>query len=299
VHAKLPICGLGNKLFVWAEAVCFARLNKLPLLVTGWLHPHFRNWIRTGDLRWYWGYFKPWREVSWWLRLKMTIARNRVDQSEVLKIDTPGPDCIVYQFSKVPHWSRYFAQITPYRDLIQQEFTEHVCTRREQESAQVPPPVVCLQVRMGDFRPLSIDEKFAEVGLVRTPVDYYIDFVIQLRSVSGVELPITLISDGTPDELAPLLQLPKVTHTPGLSAIADLLIMSKAKLLVTAAGSTFGQWAGFLGNPILLHHPEHYHFTCRSDDSSSFEGAVWPTAPEHWPSELIFAVRALGDQHRS
>jgi len=212
-------------------------------------------------------------------------------------MENPAPGNVIYEFSEIPHWSRYFAQITPYRELIREELATHVSRKRKIEAGKVPPPVICLQVRLGDFRALQESEKFAEVGLVRTPISYFLDFITQLRAIAGQDLPVTVVSDGSALELAPLLALPGVSHTPGLSAIADLLIMSSAKLLVTAAGSTFGQWAGFLGDSILLHHPEHFHFLCRGGPTADcpFEGAHWPNEPDSWPSQLIDSIKGLMD----
>lgn len=299
MHARLPHSGLGNKLFVWAEALCFARLNGLPLHVSGWCTPHFRNWMRCGDLRWYWNYFRPWREVPFPRRFRQSWEASTILNPPVASAATPVSGKTVYEFSKIPHWSAYFAQITPFRSVVCEEFRDHLSPKQSMEAATLPAPVVCLQVRLGDFRPLKQGEQFAQSGLTRTPMEYYLHFVHSIRSISGPKTPVTIVSDGAASDLAPLLKLPYVTHYPGRSALTDLLLMSKSKLLITAAGSTYGQWAGFIGNPILLHHPEHHHSNCRpvSSDSAPFEGAVWPDTPNAWPHQLTDAVTRLNFAH--
>jgi hypothetical protein len=120
----------------------------------------------------------------------------------------------------------------------------------------------------------------------------------QSRAIAGQDLPVTVVSDLSALELAPLLALPGVSHTHGLSAIADLSIMSSAKLLVTAAGSALGQWAGFRGDSILLYHPKLFHFKYRDDAASDspYEGPHWPHGTEMWPVQLTAAVRGPLDR---
>jgi hypothetical protein len=281
------------------EALAFARKNQLPLYVSGWCRPHFRNWLRHGDLRWYWGFFEPWHEVSLLHRLPGSFIGQIVSNPPVETPIEPAIKNVIFEFSKVPHWSQYFAQIAPYRTLILDEFLRHISPKIMGEASSLPSPVVCIQVRLGDFQHLKQGEQFAKTGLTRTPMEYYLNFVESIRAISGPKTPVTIVSDGAASDLAPLLKLPYVTHHPGRSALTDLLLMSKSQLLITAAGSTYGQWAGFIGNPILLHHPEHHHSNCRpiSSDSAPFEGAVWPDTPNAWPHLLTDAVTRLNFAH--
>ncbi len=52
-----------------------------------------------------------------------------------------------------------------------------------------------------------------------------------------------------------------------------MLVMSKAEYIITSAGSTFSEWAGFLWNAVLILHPDHIHTKIRMEEDL-FEGAI-------------------------
>ncbi len=49
--------------------------------------------------------------------------------------------------------------------------------------------------------------------------------------------------------------------------------MSKAEYIITSAGSTFSEWAGFLSNAVIILHPDHIHTKIRREENL-FEGPV-------------------------
>ena len=292
VHARLPRSGLGNKLFVWARALVFARRHGLPLVVTGWCTPRWRALLKGGDARLYWNFFSAWNELP-------ASERSRAKVLHEPGLNEPlQSDVTVYEFSQMPHWKNYFADLHDYRALIRREFYSHLTAARRREVATMSNPMVCLQIRLGDFRHLRADEQFSKVGGVRTPLEYFHQWIEKLRSVHGSALPVTLVSDGSATELASLLALPHVSHTPGRTGIADLILMANSRLLVCSAGSTFSHWAGFLGDPVLIHHPEHMHDFCRPamDRKHLFEGAASPDEIDSWPPLLRANVKSLGNE---
>ncbi len=296
VHARLPRSGLGNKLFVWARALVFARRHGLPLVVTGWCTPRWRALLKGEDARIYWNYFTPWNELSVSERSRAKVVAEPALEGGLQS------DATVYEFSEMPHWKTCFEGLREHRELIRSELFGHLTAARRREIAAVPKPMICLQIRMGDFRTLKAHEQFSQVGGVRTPLDYFRQWIEDLRAVHGSDVPVTIVSDGTAAELASLLALPKVTHTPGRTGLADLILMADSRLLVCSAGSTFSQWGGFLGDPVLIHHPDHMHYFCRpeADRVHVFEGAESPGAVEAWPPLLRSNVVSLGgiDQPR-
>jgi hypothetical protein len=288
VLARLPKAGLGNKLFVWAEALVFARVYGLPLVVKGWFTPQLRNWWRCGDPRFYWNYFKPWREAR--------VSGRRA--GVILQPEMPsGTDGVVYHFSDIPHWSRCFEKLVPHREMIRNELVGHLTGARQHEVGQVADPVICVQVRLGDFRALSPLEDFANVGGVRTPMDYYLDVIAKIRAFVGKAVRVTVVSDGSDAELWPILSLPNVVRHSGRTGIADLILMSRSRLLICAAGSSYSQWGGFLGDGVVLHHPQHFHFYTRSeaDRRVSFEGAMPAGDVASWPELLKLQITMLAD----
>ena len=65
---------------------------------------------------------------------------------------------------------------------------------------------------------------------------------------------IIVFSDGKEEELRPLLALGNVERVCFGSSIADILAMSRAKLLV-ASGSSFSMWARYLGRMTTVMFP--------------------------------------------
>jgi hypothetical protein len=270
--ARLPRSGLGNKLLVWGRALVFARMNRIPFHVTGW------NRLRIGPLlrgevgRQYFGQFRRRREISrlkWWQAL---LNYKRVHCDAVTQ--SVPRDSKLYVFSKVPHWRDYFEYIRDYREMVRLSLFDTVAPSILRCAQSLPTPIVSLHVRHGDFRNLKPAEDFARVGLTRTPIEYFKHAIALIRSMAEETLPVTVFSDGAPEALEELLALPRVRlHQPRAAAI-DLLVMSRSKVIVPSAGSTFGYWAAFFSEAAVLLHPQHIHAAIRPADVNSrlFEG---------------------------
>jgi hypothetical protein len=200
----------------------------------------------------------------------------------------------LYLFSEIPHWKDYFAGIREWRNEVRQALNEMLAPRIRQEIHHYQSPIVSIHVRRGDFRELRSGEDFAQVGLVRTPTDYFKSIIISLRHVAGCTLPVTLFSDGSDGELDELLRLGDVHRHRPAAAITDLLLMSRSKVVVASAGSTFGYWAGFLSDAPLILHPDHIHAPIRppSVNTCCYEGSA-VGEPDNWPRLLRDNLRAI------
>ena len=282
-HASLPNAGLGNKLFVWAKARIFSQMTGLPLAVTGWTQLQLGSFIRGGDLRLYLNYFKRVDEVG-------RRSRARAQKSFVVvrepSLCSAGVDRTrtIYEFSDVPPWSDYFGDLRDFRDGVRDSLLSILTEARKEELSRCKSPVVCVQVRMGDFRQLRTGENFASVGGTRTPMEYFKRIIDGVREIHGSILPVEVVSDGSAADLAELLSMPGVVMAPKRSKIADILVMARSQVLVPSAGSTFGYWAGFLGESAIVHHPDHFHNPIRPEsmNRSRFEGCL-VGSPADWP----------------
>ena len=116
---------------------------------------------------------------------------------------------------------------------------------------------VAIHVRLGDFQRLSEGVDFKNVGATRTPFSFYIDEINRI-SILNPEYNFTIFSDGHESELKPLLELEKTILFKSINDIVDLFQMSKSKILITSAGSTYSYWAGFLGECEIVQHPDHF-----------------------------------------
>ena len=127
-----------------------------------------------------------------------------------------------------------------------------------------------------EVRKLTATEDFSKVGQARTPMQYFIDVINIIREVSETNLPVTVFSDGSESELKEVLQLPNVKLAEDDLDILQMLHLSKSKIIVLSAGSTFGQWAGFLSNAAIINHYQHFHSYIRpkSVNEKTFEGVI-------------------------
>jgi len=283
--ARLPRAGLGNLLLVWARAWVFARINEIPLFLTGW------NVFRPGPLirgelpRFYSRYFARCNEIS---RAKFTVARYRFRRViEPTLAKQPVDRRILYVFSAMPHWRDYFAGIRDHREDLREALDRMLAPKVREIISHSARPVVSVHVRRGDFRELQPGEDFAKVGLVRTPLSYFADVIHDLRLLAGVDLPVTIFSDGPESELGELLRMGNVHYRTPSAAIADLLLMASSKIIVTSPSSTFSYWAGFLSDGAVILHPDHIHRAIRPAEVNcrSYEGPVRDSMNE-WPVAL-------------
>jgi hypothetical protein len=129
---------------------------------------------------------------------------------------------------------------------------------------------------MGDFKKLQAGQDFKSIGSVRTPEEYFVDIIEKIRSISGKSLPVSVFTDGHRSEFEKLFNLPSVTMVEGNTDIVDLLLLSKSKVIVTSANSTFSYWAGFLSDAPLILHPDHIHEPIRLSENglNLYEGPL-------------------------
>lgn len=290
--AQLPRAGLGNMLLVWARALVFSRLNSLPLSVHGWSVPRLGPLLRgESRLRYYGHCFHTERRHP----IRRLVDRLVLEASAEPPIRALEPEGRrrLFLFREIPHWSDYFGSFHAHRDLVKSAFLGMVTAAQLDRFRSLAPPVVGIHVRLGDFRALRPGESFAQAGGVRTPMDYFRAQLAKIRAVHGSELPATVFSDGTKDELRPLLDMPNVDLAPRHSDVVDLLLLSSSRLVLCSAGSTFGYWAGFLADAPMLLHPQHVYAPVRTaaENRRYFEGGVSPD--EEWPQLLCDNIRAI------
>lgn len=290
-HALLPNAGLGNKLFIFAKAFIFSRTKNIPLVVTGWTQLSKGDFLKGGHLRLYLNYFIPIMELGWikWIFYKIFYTKWFEPNIDI-KITKKN----IYVFNKMPHWADYFKDLKNFRDDIRNFILINLTKPRQKELKSCPAPVICIHIRLGDFRPLKSGEDFKMVGQVRTPLCYFVNLIQEIRRCHGSLLPVTILSNGKKSLLKKILNLPNVKMGPSNSAIIDIFMMAKSKILITSAGSTFSYWGGFLGDNAVIMHQDHIHASIRhsSINDKFYEGPAVGKF-EQWPELLIKNIRDL------
>lgn len=294
VLSLLPNAGLGNKLFVWARAVAFSHLNRLDCYCLGWTIPRIGPILRgeRRDIR-YGKYLQSdaMHELQGAFRL---LLNNRVFEPPIAECEMDKRD-IIFVFNKLPPWNEFFVSLHAHRQIIIERFAGLPRIRIQNAVQREKRPIVSVHIRRGDFRELRDGEAFEKVGGVRTPLDYFVEIIRNIRKCSGWSVPISVFSDGTDDELQSILMVENVSRAPALPDVAHLMLMARSDVIVTSAGSTFSMWAGFLSDASIILHPDHIHAPIRPLElqDTLYEGpATGPWAG--WNPKLISKVQSIG-----
>jgi hypothetical protein len=289
----LPKAGLGNKLVVWARCMAFAQLNGLSASIVGWSYPKAGSILRRERRDIFYGQHLntpalPRRICG----LLKSLCMDRQYEPAIQRFNIEKSTA--YVFTKIPHWTDIFGSIHPMRSFVVRAFNQLISPSVPGTIHNLAPPLIGIHIRRGDFRELGESEKFAQVGGVRTPLEYFATVITSMRACAGWLVPVTVFSDGLDAELRPLLALENVHRAPAMADIGHLALMSRAQVIVASAGSTFSMWAGFLSEAALILHPDHIHAPIRPVNLHDrlYEGPAvgnWDT----WNETLIKRVRSL------
>lgn len=138
--------------------------------------------------------------------------------------------------------------LTSLRGITRQEWLEFA-----DSVGSVP---IGINVRLGnDFRTARSAEEYYTRGALKTPMSWFVEGLEWIRSTIGYPARAFVVSDGTREELEPLLRLDNVEFIRPGCAISDLLILSRSQVLMASGGSSFSAWASFLGQMPTISHP--------------------------------------------
>lgn len=281
VVCKIPRAGLGNQLFPLMKAQVFAQLNRLPVIVTGYYQIKIGPYLRgEKNKRKYNGFFRFQKPLllAIWERRKL-LARHRNEllaEPVVANIGAKFLKDTWFVFSAMPNWVNYFDGLKENRALAIELFWKMIKPEIAVQVNALNAPCIGVHIRMGDFRALKEGEDFSTVGAVRTAENYFIDVINSIRELHGSSLPVAVFTDGHKKELASILSLQNVALVEGNSDLVDLLLLSRSKIIVTSAGSTFSYWSAFLSDAAVIMHPDHLHQSLRPDETNEkrYEGPL-------------------------
>ncbi len=282
---KLPKAGLGNQLFPLLKAFVFGRLNDLPVTVTGYHQVKVGPWLRGEKTkRSYNGFFSFQRKLPLALLQQGNLLLDGGKKLREPKLElVEGSTRSLFLFTEMPHWEDYFAGLREHRFMAIELFTALVRPQILKKVSVLPGPMIGVHIRMGDFRKLTEGEDFASVGAVRTPEVYFIQVIEGIRALHGSDLSVTVFTDGFRGELQQLLTMKNVSIMEGNSDLEDLLLLSRSKIIVTSAGSTFSYWSAFLADAPVIMHPDHIHQPLRPHDTNQ----KWYEGPFDESNELL------------
>ncbi|MDX1380647.1 MAG: hypothetical protein R3233_05975 [Xanthomonadales bacterium] len=243
--------GLGNLLFKWARCLATAERHGWRMIWPTWQSIKPKNWrVNPYDHRTYFDLFRPTeRYVTGWRKPWYLVRYRLIGEQQALAEGAPPGSVVQFQgiADKFAPFLRDQALVCD--ELLRIARPPHLAALSEPSGAPI-----AIHVRRGDFVQQASYDDMVNTDNSALPLDWYIAALQAVRAAARRDLPAWVYSDGTTEELAPLLALPAVQRRDYGSGLGDMLGLSRARLLI-ASGSTFSMWGSFLGQVPTLWHP--------------------------------------------
>jgi hypothetical protein len=243
-YAKLGRAGLGNELFPYLRSLDFAEIDGARLVPPRWFKLRIGPWLRQErDRRRYWLLFRRPRLADRFLQVALDLY------TLVTKISGSRLVLKALEVENSTGMGQFFADLRqePGRYLA---FLEQGA-RKGSLSAKPDRPYLCLHVRLGDFARLPAGPVMHTRDNVSTPVEWFATTLEAVRRRFS-DIDVYIASDGSDEELSPILSQAGVSRTSATNALDEMLWLAGAKGII-GSRSTFTAWGAFLGEaPLLL-----------------------------------------------
>lgn len=273
---RLGGAGLGNIMFTWARAAVFARDHQCQVIWPTWpsikIGPYLR---RESDKRFYGDLFRnDGSAVGGVKKLHKLLTCNRISeaQKELVALE----DETIVEFTG---FEGCFESILYEYEFVRQLIESNLHPKNKAPLQDDYRGTMGIHVRLGDFSRVSVAEVEAGRHDSALPVEWYAEIVRQVRHYAGRQIPVYVFSDGTDEELQPLLALPGVERKTYGTSIGDILGLSRFPLLV-ASGSSFSMWARYLGRANCICYTNQKKQQILTPEEDKFEIETSGTIPE-------------------
>jgi hypothetical protein len=255
--ARIGRAGLGNGLFPWARAELFARRSGARMLAPYWTNFRIGPYLRQEpDKRRYRNFFRSAQHTRGVARACVTALGQRVSETQSADLPLRGSaarPCVV-EFRGL---GEFFAPLAGEHTFIRDRLWEMTVPALRVAAPPDGSGFIAMHVRRGDltrqgFSPEELHGRIAHY----TPISWFVGMAGAVRLAPSLRgLPIVVFTDGSADELAPLLGIDGVRLAPRRPAIADLWQLTHARLLFASGYSTFSMWASYLGGMPTIYAP--------------------------------------------
>jgi hypothetical protein len=243
--------GLGNLLFKWARCLAASERHGWRMIWPTWPSYKPKNWrVNPYDHRTYFDLFRPnERYVTGW-RKPWCLARYPwIPEEQALGRGAPAGSVVEFR-----GMAGKFAPFREDHGLVYGELLRITRPRHLAAFADADPAPIGIHVRRGDFVQQASRDAMQRIDNSLLPLEWYMAALQAIRVAAGRTVPAAVFSDGTAEELAPLLALPAVRRVDYGSGLGDMLGLSRSRLLI-ASGSTFSMWGSYLGQVPAIWHP--------------------------------------------
>jgi hypothetical protein len=258
-YADVGRTGLGNMLFPWARAEIFCRDRDAQMLAVPWTNlKRIGPWLRgERDKRYYFRQFDNSAYVGGLKKLLVLVRGRKIDEGDAaaaldLAAGAPGR-AVTVVFSGI---RGRFRELLPHKPFVCDRLRSIIHRRLRPRMRAEWGRFIGVHVRRGDFVRLPPGQPIpAGRWNYQIPDEWYLACIRAVRGVMGDDLPVVLFSNARRGGLGRFFrEIGNVVLADQREAIVDIVRLSQAAVLV-ASGSSFSQWAEFLGGMPSIWYP--------------------------------------------
>lgn len=255
--------GLANMLLPWARCEVFCKAKNLPMLAPQWTQLKIGPLLRgERDKRLYTGLFNSAGYVNGPLRWFLLASAAKITEAEVLNMngafhaEAIRPNSVVV-FNGL---GRYFTDLAGHEDFLHERLKGILSDNCRGCLADASVGAyVAVHIRRGDKPALPIGiEPPKDTMHWAIPTEWYVHCIRQVQELTGNGMPVLIFTDAAASQIKPVLDLRNVRMAEPNSSIVDMLLMARARVLITSASSTFSMWASFLGRMPSVWFPSNW-----------------------------------------
>ena len=253
-YADLPRTGLCNMLNVWARAYLWAKDNNVKLIAPNWVKcSRLGPWLRgEQDKRYYFGQFTNCGYVKGFEKLCVLTIKNKLHEGIEITDKTKG---VVHFLGQKNDILDFYWRSEELVCELTRIASKDIISRLN----QLPAKYIAVHIRRGDFK---------SIGLTLADGYYLRAIACAIERLSDV--PILVFSDAKPEELAFLTKSKEfaanIRIMPPSPALHDVLSLTRSSVLVGTNGSSFSEWAAFLGRMPTIWSKDARKIDCRKFD---------------------------------
>lgn len=238
--------GLGNCLFIYARALVIAYETGMQMIWPTWPSIKVGPWLRhEKDKRFYGDLFSS--NQQYVVGLKKLKLLFFTPKAVISHINTPLPELKENGVFMYDAFVMKFDDLIPYRDIIRDSIIDMTKEENKKCLGHDFSHEINVHVRLGDFSKPNEKQQEQRMFNTQLPIDWYVKAIRDMKEVLGDKVSFNIFSDGSDEELKPILDLGGCKRMFWGNAISDILALSQSKVII-ASGSSFSLWARFLGN---------------------------------------------------
>lgn len=262
---RLGGSGLGNLLMIYGRALTYADENGYQMIWPTWASLKIGPYVRREKDKRFYGDLLRNRScaLSGVKKAHLLLASKKIDENN--KKQAKDGDVIVFHnyISKISD-----AGLLNKSEIIAQNLRQNQALKTFDNDELKN--VIAVHVRLGDFNRVSEDILKDKAENSSIPIHWYVSTIKKVRSIIGEDYPVYVFSDGTEEELAPLINLKNIKRVFYGNALNDILAMSEAPMLISS-GSTFSIWARYIGRMSTIAFPGQLREKLLTDEDVGFE----------------------------